>query len=210
MNHSDCFLSFSLLTHSNPTIRVACMVLVVAQPSASHKETHLGPRATSARDQRNRGLPRLRNVHQRDRRLLLTWGSAAVPTAAMQFNKITVRPLPCAIEITGAATVQSSKIAVRNRRAVQRVRSSFALSTLAAVQSSVQPIPPYRLRDVRCPPPSSLFALAYGHPLCPSCRAAAHREFETPPAAAILSGRRKHGRRRQGLDVLCMVILFHV
>jgi hypothetical protein len=184
MNHSDCFLSFSLLTHSNPTIRVACMVLVVAQLSASHKETHLGPRATSARDQRNRGLPRLRNVHQRDRRLLLTWGSAAVPTAAMQFNKITVRPLPCANEITGAATVQSSEIVVPQPSCSPM--SEIVVRPLHLSRCPVRPVynrsRPYRLRDVRRPPPRSLFALAYVHPLCPS---AAHREFETPPAATI-------------------------
>jgi len=89
MNYSDCFLAFSLLTDLNPTIRIVCMVLI-AEPSASHKETHLGSRASSARDQRNQGLPRLCDVRQRDCCLLLTWGSAAVRTTAMQSDEITV------------------------------------------------------------------------------------------------------------------------
>ncbi|KAG0512610.1 hypothetical protein BDA96_10G029500 [Sorghum bicolor] len=178
MNHSDCFLSFSLLTHSNPTIRIACMVLVVAQPSASHKGTHISAHARHPRE--------------------ISQIVPAVPTAAMQFNKITVRPLPCANEITGAATVQSSEIVVPQPSCSPM--SEIVVRPLHLSRCPVRPVynrsRPYRLRDVRRPPPRSLFALAYVHPLCPS---AAHRE--------------KHGRRRQGLadvlgllDVLCMNI----
>ena len=186
----------------------------------SQGNPHLGPRATSARDQPNRGLPRLRNVRS-------PLARSPSPTDLGQCSRPCLQP-PCSSTRSPSALCLAptrspvqppcnpARSSSHNRRAVQWVRSSFALSTLAVVQSgqcTTDPAPiGYAMSDVRhrdhCLPwhTSTLSA--------PALRIESSRLLLLRRSH---SGRRKHGRRRQGLadvlgllDVLCMVILFHV